>query len=181
MIIVEGPDGAGKTTLVNELQESFGLQVGQRGTKDRDLLWTVTRPDTYKALAEAIRGDQPPVIWDRLYYSELVYHDITGRHCQFSESEQFFIEQVIEAIYPPVIVCLPLWETVRANVAKDHQMEGVVDNALKIYRRYESLKFHGNVIYYSYTRARPNRKWRSLDTIKTIISHYIDTRSYREW
>lgn len=50
MVIVEGCDGTGKTTLVEALSVDLGLRVGQRATRNRDELYKVTRQDTYTAL-----------------------------------------------------------------------------------------------------------------------------------
>ena len=148
MIIVEGPDGAGKTTLVNEICEHFRLGQGERGTTNRDDLWKVTKPDTYRAIHDAI--SQPNAVygnitqvWDRLFWSEFVYWDLSNkaRGCQFNDQDKRVIPHLIEAIAPPVIWCLPPELTVVRNTLNSrHQMKGVEENIKTIYHRYKDME-----------------------------------------
>jgi hypothetical protein len=144
MILVEGPDGAGKTTLVERLAQMYGLQIGHRGTDNRDLLWTVTLPDTLRALSDAVHGVKPPAIWDRLYYSDFVYAPLgaTPRPVAFNESQQKHIDAVIEALRCPIIVCLPPFRVVERNIMSErHQMEGVKERALNIWDEYYRMTY----------------------------------------
>lgn len=160
MIIVEGPDGAGKSTLVHELQELFpGLLLGERGVADRDNLWKVTRQDTYRAICKALT-DSNPRIWDRLFWSEFAYWQITSRDCQFDSKDEVAIPQIIAAIGAPVIWCLPPLDIVQANVTEAKQMSGVAENIQTIYNKYlwmlsaERLMPQGlNILRYDYTAS----------------------------
>lgn len=136
MIIIEGPDGAGKSTLVHELQELFpSLLVGERGVDDRDKLWEVTRQDTYRAICEALT-DPNPHIWDRLFWSEFAYWEITSRECQFNDRDERLIPALIAEIGAPVVWCMPPLDVVEANIKQDDQMDGVDENIQRIYRSY---------------------------------------------
>lgn len=178
MIIVEGPDGAGKSTLVRELQEQFPtLLEGKRGVKDRDKLWEVTRPDTYRALAKCLL-DPNPYIWDRLFYSEFAYHKITPRDCQFGAADIAVIPQVIKALRAPVIFCMPNYSTVKANAAAEHQMDGVNENLSEIYSTYEAMVVnstmvpHGmNLMFYDYNCSSTRK-----DMIIRQVRTYLDAR-----
>lgn len=140
MIIVEGPDGAGKSTLVKQLQDLFPeLKTGERGTDNRDLLWTVTRSDTYNAMRLALTPEEPPRIWDRLFWSEFVYSPVVGRECQFTDEDIALIPQVIAALKAPVIMCGPSFEVVQANAQRAHQMDGVNDGLARIYDSYKQI------------------------------------------
>ena len=144
MIVVEGPDGAGKTTLVERLCEMYGMVVGERGTKDRDLLWTVTVHDTMRALGLAVTGHRTPLIWDRLYYSDFVYAPLgtTPRPVAFNASQQAHVDKVIEALRCPVIVCLPPKNVVMENTASErHQMPGVKERIETIYDEYHRMTY----------------------------------------
>lgn len=183
MIIVEGPDGAGKSTLVRHLRGRFNLAEGLRGTTDRKRLYTVTVPDTMRALLGAIDGREPAHVWDRLYYSELVYHDLApGRPCEFNATQRSVIERLIEALRCPVILCLPPFEVVRANALKEEQMGGVNENIETVYTRYVSL-YHdgtlpGHTMVHDYTSEA---NFNGLNDIVAEIKDYLDERSQRSW
>lgn len=198
MIIVEGCDGSGKTTLVGQICKEFGFKQGQRGTKDRDKLYEVTRKDTHHALALAVEADKDPVVWDRLFYSDFVYAPVQGRPIAFQDPEASIIQAVIENLAPPVILCMPPVSVCEANAAKEHQMEGVEGNVSKIHKRYFEMFAHGEfigmgrtgVIWYDYTgeAERPETgaganplSWTSeLHVVFQHIHEYLERRN-EEW
>lgn len=188
MIVVEGPDGAGKTTLVAKLLNRYlFMREGPRGTKDRARLYTVTVPDTFGAINRAIRAKTPYreqrdiCVWDRLFFSEMVYADLTDRPCQFSLGQQRFISRILEAIDCPIILCLPPIEVVEANALAAEQMKGVKENIAEIWSRYHSLygNMPNNTMIYDYTGEDPDRV--TYDEIIATIDKYLLERSKREW
>lgn len=192
MIIVEGPDGAGKTTLVQELVREFDFMVGERAVADRDKLYTVTRQDTHTALARAIltaEKDGPACIWDRLFYSEMVYAPVVGRPIEFAVEERLWIRRIIEAAQFPVILCLPPRDTVRANSWKDDQMPGVkegIDNIWDAYARMANDEFFPqSVMMYDYSNQEAAKTvgppWWTFDGICNQIQDYLDQREKRTW
>lgn len=185
MIVVEGPDGAGKTTLVQSLQEAFGFPLGERATKNRDLLYQVTRQDTYTALALEVGGQlMTPAIWDRLYWSELVYADVVGRPIEFKTSEQVFIESILKHA-ALTIVCLPPIATVLSNVEdSEHQMEGVRERIITIYERYRELwtGYGGHIIWWDYSFEQEGRAYlESWDHLLQHVQSHLDKRKERLW
>lgn len=184
LIIVEGPDGAGKTTLVRGLIREFSFQAGERGTTDRKLLYTVTRSDTYRAMAHEVLGDEPPRIWDRLFFSEMVYAPIVGRLCEFSMSEQAYIRRVLEAMRVPIVLCLPPLAHVVENALKDEQMDGVVDNLTTIYEAYAQPDFMPeHTLVYDYTNTMTERglNYVPREIIDEEINDYLQERRTRTW
>lgn len=186
MIIVEGPDGAGKSTLVEQLVDDFGFVVGERATTDRDKLYEVTRQDTYCALGLEVEGnaDTTPRIWDRLFFSEMIYSPVMGRKCQFSSEEQTFIKRVINAIACPVIMCYPTWEVVKENAEAEHQMEGVNENLRAIYEAYRTVcQGMSWVIWYDYTGKTKHGVggYKDYEYLKEDIHHYLEHRYKRSW
>jgi tRNA uridine 5-carbamoylmethylation protein Kti12 len=184
MILLEGIDGSGKTTLAKAICEKFGLGIGRRATNDRDLLYTVTRQDTYTALGHCANPSEPAQVYDRLYYSELIYAHIVGRPCEFSPSEQMWVERMIEATHCPVILCRPPFAAVEANAHATHQMRGVNEHLEQIYDDYNALyedeRFPAGTIVYDYTGSDP-KACASVPEVFEEIGGYLDERTEREW
>lgn len=75
-IIVEGPDGAGKTTLVNEIAEKYGLNK------------VVFTKNGYKTFMSYMRYlDLSHVVFDRCFISELIYAPTFNRHLVVDDHE----------------------------------------------------------------------------------------------
>lgn len=185
MIVVEGPDGAGKTTLVQSLQEAFGFPLGERATKNRDHLYKVTRQDTYTALALEVGGQlMKPLIWDRLFWSELVYADVVGRPVEFSPAEEGFIKAILRQC-ALTIVCLPPLGTVLENVAtSDHEMDGVKERIGTIWERYKELfmGYNGHLVWYDYSYEQTGKAYVSQwDYLLDHVEHHIAQRKERLW
>ena len=137
MIIVEGPDGAGKTTLINQLIDRYDLTVAPRvvskDTKDLvDLQEWVNRNlsegfkfqlfDRYRLISEfcygpTLRPVQRPGFTDRLW----VYHSL---------------RRLYNEVQPIIIYCLPPLEVVKANLENDPDNEVVRDHIEQIYAAY---------------------------------------------
>ena len=75
MILVEGPDGAGKTKLSKMIAEHFDLErvAPQKGGQ---MPVVPVRNRVYRALGKAVQGHKPAKVYDRLYFSELVYGSV---------------------------------------------------------------------------------------------------------
>jgi hypothetical protein len=198
LILVEGPDGAGKTTLVNRLAKEFDLTIGERSAPNRDELWKSTVEDTFKALAHAVRGRKfeaawgslfagdPVFIWDRLFYSEFVYAGITPRPVQFNDEQAVHVARMIDALNCPVILCLPPREVVITNVmGPGRQMAGVVDRIEHIYDEYRGLldgwKFPalpGRTLVWDYTGEVA---YCTYEEIQQEVTGYLLARKNRSW
>lgn len=179
MIIVEGPDGAGKSTLVKHLASTFGLQVGKRSTEDRDKLYEAVRYDTYTALGTSVIGAGPIRVWDRFFFSELIYSVSTGRTCRFGQADTSFIGHVMEALRCPIFLCLPPIEAVLHNMAAEkHQMPGVRENIQDIWYRYSMmltnmLEYQPKLLIrrYDYTGETPDAI--PISEVEDMCSFYI--------
>jgi hypothetical protein len=193
VILVEGADGSGKTTLVEAICEHFKLEEGIRGTSDRDKLYEVTRRDTHTALALAVECSLAPRVWDRLFYSDFVYAPVTGRPVAFPREEAEFVQDIIEVLMPPLIICHPPLRVIEENL-QGKQMEGVRENIAAIHNAYKKIfgvggKFGGmgqtGAMWYDYTGNFPNvgphTPWTNdVNVVFDHIEEYLDARKERQ-
>lgn len=144
MIIVEGPDGGGKSTLVQKiLDEWSGVQKGPRACTSDEGVDSSTLADWVDLnLSMSVHDD---FIYDRYpLFSEPIYGPlIRGRMADgFSDLVWYLGRLSMLALKEPVIVyCLPPWEDVRSNIEHAHapttsHLKGVLRNAEAIYQQY---------------------------------------------
>lgn len=184
MVIIEGPDASGKSTLISYLLGEFGdqLELAESSKGDRNAPeWREpvnVRKRTYTALSQAVIGTHRVQVHDRLFFSELVYGEVLRGGACFRWKEQQHILRVLTALSPPVVLCLPPVEAYLACLPHEKQMEGVIENSLAIYRKYEALCTvrHPRITVYDYTRgpAAPKR-------IRRLVKAYLERRSSRSW
>lgn len=179
MIICEGADGSGKTTLCKKICDHFGFEMGERGTTNRDLLYTVTRPDTYRAIYEELLADDKPLVWDRLGpWSDPIYSAMQNRPCAFTPTELYLVRMFTRNLRIPIIICMPDCATVMANAVKGHQMSGVKKNLMWLYDQYEALvrtyaDNMANMIVYDYEKD-------DIQRVFELINLFLGARRERQ-
>jgi len=147
VLIVEGPDGAGKSTLARYLSEQLGLRLSDHSLlsdSDRNnpdyRSAPVVRKRTYDGLMKAVMGDEDAEVHDRFLYSELVYSEVYGREPCFSFYESRHISRLLVALECPVIFCLPPLETIQSKMLPDDHMEGAYARIAEIHGKYSLMK-----------------------------------------
>lgn len=100
IIIIEGPDGSGKTTLANQLSRQTGYKIIHR-----------TRPKTEEDKAimmdeylQAIRSMEN-MIFDRCWYSEMVYGPVMRGASVISYSQMYDLERQLAEVGAMIIYC----------------------------------------------------------------------------
>lgn len=161
-IIVEGPDGSGKTTFLREMSSLVGKEIRQRDYVDSI---TGPVPDLFLWVKRDIQMWGQPgsreYIWDRHpMISEYIY----GPHVRGRVSEGFDSVQaqlILRYIQAEVklIVCLPPFHEVLANIERDKGLQApwvTRPNIAKIYSSYASLikNWPGQVQVWDYTMPR---------------------------
>jgi hypothetical protein len=157
MIIVEGPDGAGKSYLVKQLSHDLVIPQHERAVRDRlgphdpegTSLWQWAYHDVTTWAA------QPMSLYDRHpLVSEYIYGPIVrGQSAPgFNHPSAHGLRRLMEQRCL-LVLCLPPHDTYVENLRKEEQMEGVDEHALQLYGLYEALisSWGGWRVVYDYT------------------------------
>lgn len=158
MIIVEGPDGAGKTTLIKQLQKEFELEVAPRVvSKDtNDLV------DLQQWVDQNLREGFQYKLFDRhRLISEFCYGPTLRPTQRPGFTDRAWVWNSLRLMYnevqPMIIYCLPKLEVIKANLDGDQDNTAVVDHIEQIYAAYlersalDQLLLGGRVVIWDYT------------------------------
>jgi hypothetical protein len=119
MIVVEGPDGAGKTTLINQLVELTGLPVAPRVVSKE----AKAMVDLVQWVADNLDAGWQPTIFDRhRLISEPIYGPIFREQPMEGFSNPLWFLDRLRSFYelePLIIYCLPPLSTIYANIMTD--------------------------------------------------------------
>lgn len=189
MVIIEGPDHAGKSTLIQHILETFPdsvelsehsrLTSSQRNSEAyREA--TAVHERVYSSICHPspIASQGKVQIHDRLFFSELVYGEVLRGSSTFGWDETVHVRRLLTAISPPIVFCLPPLEKITSKIYGSDQMEGVTDNITRIYQSYEALSALRNptITRYDYTRGPAAR-----ERVCRVIQGYIDRRARRKF
>lgn len=153
MIVLEGPDNSGKSTLAKVLSEEFGLPVYHAGGPPASVKEMNKRVDF-------ILNNHSKFIFDRIpLISEPVYCILRGGNNMFAESEELY--SALREIKPIIIYCRPPLSVLMAEdnrEAKSHDnpkhLKKVGDNKLLLIDRYDQVmnsEMVPNYLMYDYT------------------------------
>lgn len=137
-IIIEGPDGAGKSTLAKSLADKLDMNI---------LKMTANGGQSVPKYLQKISCDG--VIIDRCWVSEQVYSDLFGREPRIGNDDAEALTELCGHAGIPIIVLLPPFHVVisRLNERGDDYADVVRPNIVKIYKRYQEwAEEHGNAI-----------------------------------
>jgi len=162
-IIIEGCDGAGKTTLITHLMEYLPLVQHARASDSKtgpvpnlsdwiqiDLMQLEERP-----------SDLDPYIYDRhpliseLLYGPIRWHNRTGPLGSFRSREWIVKQQRRMANLSTLVICSPPYEEVERVMqaqGREAHMPGVFENRFTLWTGYNNFTWPGTVIRYDRTR-----------------------------
>lgn len=160
MIIVEGPDGAGKTTLIEYLSKTTGTPQAPRAVSSDAVAQLDIRSYVETQLSQGFRN----LLFDRF---ALISGPIYGAQTGMAHPNEVFadldwvidMERQFLLSRALVVYCLPPLEEVKYNLGKDRASQAVVGS-------YHNLE----VIYWSY-RARA-----ALDVARGVGEVYDYTK-----
>lgn len=159
MIVFEGPDGAGKTTLIEAFQEAFDTPVAPRVvSKDAEAM-----VDLQDWVDDNLSQGFQYRIFDRhRLISETIYGPILRGTQQPGFNQLSWMGPRLYRFYelkPVIIYCLPPLEVVKANILNDPDNKVVEEKIEAIYSAYvaraalDHVFSPGIVKIWDYTRS----------------------------
>lgn len=150
-IIIEGPDGAGKTTLARFLCHRHNMGYHHEGPPPVG----VSALEHYgRLLAEAPR----PTVFDRLHLGEVVYGPLLRGGSRLSTYDWGLMNRLIRGTGSVVVTCLAPWATcITNNRAKEELIkdEGLLRVAYDTWSLVISHDLMVNHQFYDYTSSPP--------------------------
>jgi thymidylate kinase len=167
MIIVEGPDGSGKTTTIQRLgyqrrqlkalRQGLGSEganpKGWGGDEPAMLAYTrkVMEARFEERSAQAVWTKAAPIAFDRFHLSEVAYAPILRPdRVEIHDGELEMLTRLLRHHKVPVILCLPPFSVTLNNVTKEgrerpsYQTEGFLHQA---YKAFELLAPYATIVY----------------------------------
>lgn len=157
MIIVEGPDGAGKTTLISQMVERYDLQVAPR-VVSKDANAMVNLRDWVDTNLE--EGPQWMIFDRHRLISETIYGPALRQNAEdgFDSLTQMWLWlRKFYELEPLIIYCIPPLDVVKSNTEHDPDNRAVAHKIEAIYQAYvaraalDSIMSPGSVIIWDYT------------------------------
>jgi hypothetical protein len=145
LVITEGPDGGGKTTLCKELMKNYPEfvykhPVPSEGPEGQTEEYMIT--DMEKDIKKAENGEW--ILMDRInLFSEIIYGPICREASRITEEHWEYLFQRLIALDPIIIYFRPMDDVLLANLDNDElQMDGVRENIITIANAYDDFFCH---------------------------------------
>lgn len=165
MIIVEGPDGSGKSTLIKALNYQAtrlkALRGGVGGTKsngtgDGIVGWGGLEQAVGAYTDKVMEMNEQPGkhAFDRFHLSEAVYGPLLRQKQELPPTSLLDLSRFLRHHHVPVVLCLPPFEVTLANVTREgrekppYQTEGFLHMA---YKAFEFLQPWATIVF-DYTK-----------------------------
>jgi thymidylate kinase len=139
LIILEGADGSGKTTLALDVATRFGANYVHHGPYPGLTGDALARRYAVSALPAVL--DESLVVMDRCWISEMPYGlAFRGGADRLGETRIRTLERLVGLADVKVYLCLPPWEIVRSNWVKRKGSEYLktIDQLRQVYDWYDS-------------------------------------------
>lgn len=140
MIIIEGPDGSGKTTLAKRLGGSY-RHAGPPRTKDVYLEYRTDLLDSPR-----------DVVWDRFYHGQRIYGPVFRGGAGLSPEQVFYLELMTATRGGVLIVCL----TDLKDMIDCRRNDSYAQPMIELVRGYMELVANTRLPCFVYDRKRDN-------------------------
>jgi hypothetical protein len=156
MIIVEGPDGAGKTTLVSRIELDWGIVREKRAVS--------SAAEALTPIGEYIEAELNKGFGMRLYdrfalISSPMYMMLPNRTFVEPMTDYTWLQgQYVKfrKVNPVIIYCLPPFDEVKANLEREDNSGGkVLEHAEQIYLNYVAFaarEYNSSIMVWDYTK-----------------------------
>lgn len=167
MVVLEGPDGSGKTSLAQKLAFDLGMEIKPKvvqsdGSYSIDLKEWVDQDLQEWARA---RG-KSRFIYDRhRLVSELIYGPLVRGSLAPGFENLGWLTSALRGFHlrrPSIVVALPPWETVRKNLENTDQPGWVLSRGARIYWTYHAWAAMTEAWVWDYTTEDANERYQSL-------------------
>jgi len=166
LIILEGPDCAGKTTLATELAKTQSMYKKiHHGPFPR--VTAAQLPRLYLESMQPMLDWWHGLIMDRSWLSEQVYGPVFRNANRVSRLAQRHLERIAMRHGAVVVLCLPPWEAVRQKWAERKGLDPKAemleneDQLRAVWDGYNNLQTELPVIRYDYTQHASGSLWSS--------------------
>jgi len=174
IVILEGPDGAGKTTLATTLAVRYQYNFKRCGPPISGL----PEIERYTCLIENADASSKRIVFDRLHVGELVYGPIVRGHSQLTLQDLYSLDKQLYIAGGVVVYCLPPYIDCLASFMKKQELEGeylkLQEQLRQVYNEYCLLaRLRGeDCIIWDY-RANPTKD------MARILSHEFTAKAIR--
>ena len=149
VVIIEGPDGSGKTTMAKYLEQHHGFRYVHNGPPPEN-----EDPLVYYGhmLYEASRAGQP-IVFDRAHIGQAVYGPILRDDHRFGYEAVRLCNRITNAYAMSVIIALPPYKAAYTNWKnRKGELFQNDDKFNMVYDRFKDLKDLFAYGHYDYTR-----------------------------
>jgi hypothetical protein len=164
IVILEGPDGGGKTVLAKLLEQKFGLRYHHEGPPPPGVHPLVH----YGNLLASARRMDGGVVFDRLALGERVYGPIfrPDGGDRLGDDGWFVIQATTRALGAIQVLCLPPYEPCHATWAKRKEEGGEMyaDRFREVYSAYTRFVQTQDYVY----------DWTKTDALDHAVKAVVD-------
>lgn len=148
-VIIEGPDGSGKTTLAKRLCAEQGYEYHHEGPPPSHAV--------FEHYARLLVETSSPTVFDRLHLGELVYGPLLRGESKLTDYHVMLLNRLMLARGIRLVTCLPRWQTCLANNRAKEEFIKTEEQLREAYRRWAVTLFDTTTVNqqsYNYTTDR---------------------------
>lgn len=147
VVVLEGPDGGGKTTLANYLRDTHDYDIVKTGPPSTDDATT----EYLDVLYTAIHGQ--PTVLDRCHLGEAIYGPLLRGADRMGADGLSVIERVIARHGVRLIICAPPWQTLVEGWRSKEDLVKDEATLRTIYDKYLAHAARLSIVPYDWTAA----------------------------